>query len=97
LYAHQLLTFFGVELDSKTTWVTLSISRTLLATDGRKPQENWGSLSNFVQELGTRVFCNVVGDFKETVSCRALGVDNSFWNALSVKAGQLVKKMVVLN
>jgi len=93
---HIVVTFFSVKLDSKTSRISFSISRSLLTTDSRESSKNRSSLSNSVQELSLGVFSDILGDFEITMGTSSLSVDNSFRNSFSVKVSKLVNQVEVL-
>ena len=93
---HIPVTLLSVELDGEASWVSLSISGALLATNGGEPSNNRSSLSDGVKELGLAVLGDVVGDLEVTMGSGALGVDDSLWDPLSVEVGELIDQMEVL-
>lgn len=93
---HIPVTFFGIKFNRESSWVSLSVSRSLFSSDCRKSEETGGSLAHFSQKLSFGVLAHIVGDFKISVCSRSLGVDDSFWNSFSVEFGQFVDQMEVL-
>lgn len=93
---HVIVALLRVELDGKTARITSRIGTSLFSANGRKSRKNRSSLSNLVQEGGLGVASHVVGHFKVAVSTGALGMDDTFGDALAIKVGQLVNEMVVL-
>ncbi|KAH3669350.1 hypothetical protein OGAPHI_001471 [Ogataea philodendri] len=86
----------GVELGSKSSWVSGRVCRTFLTTDGGESGENSGLLTNSVQELGGTHIGDVISDFENTVGTRTLGMDNSLWNSFSVEMSKRVDQLKVL-
>ena len=93
---HVVVTLLGVELDSKSSWVSNSVWRSSLTSDGGESKEAWGLLTNLIQESGLGVFGHISGNFENTVGSGSLGVDNSLWNSFSVEVGKFVNEGEVL-
>ncbi|KAH3667599.1 hypothetical protein OGATHE_003122 [Ogataea polymorpha] len=87
---------FCVEFGSKSPWVSGCVCRTFFSTHSGESGENSCLLTNSVEELGTANIGNVVGHFKHTVSSGTLGVHHSLWNSFSVKVGECVNELEVL-
>lgn len=90
------VSFFSVEFDSETSWISLGISRSLLTSDSGESGEDGGSLTNSVEELCLAVFGNIRSDFEITVSTSTLGVDDSFWDSFTIEVGDLIDEVEVL-
>uniref|UniRef100_A0A0L0NTX7 Peroxisomal catalase n=1 Tax=Candidozyma auris TaxID=498019 RepID=A0A0L0NTX7_CANAR len=90
------VTFLGVELGGEASWVSGGVGRTRLTTDGGESSEGSGLLTNVLEHLGGTDVGDVVSHLKDTVGTRALGVDNSLWNSLSVKVSKRVNEVEVL-
>ena len=80
---HVVVSFFSVELDSKSSWISLSISTTSFSTDSRESEENWSLLSDGVEERGLSILGEVVSNFEDTMGSSTFSVDNSFWDFFS--------------
>lgn len=93
---HVPVSFFSVELDGETAGISLSVRRTLLASDGGETSEDGSPLADGVEELGLAVFGDVVGDLKVSPGSSTLGVDDSLRDSLSVEFSQLVDEVEVL-
>ena len=93
---HIPVSFFSIELESETSWISFGIGRTLLTSDCGESGEHGGSLTNSVQELGLAVLGNVVGDFEVTVSTSTLSVDDSFGDSFTIEVGDFIDEVEVL-
>jgi len=93
---HIIVAFLSVVLQSETTWVTVTVTGSPLAGDGREAEESWRALADSVHELGLGVLAKIVCDLDITVGGRALGVDDTLGDALTVEMSELVNQGEVL-
>jgi len=93
---HIVVAFFCVELNGKASGISNAVSRSSLTSDSRESQEERGSLSDRIQELSLCEFSNIVSHFEVAVGTGSLGVDDSLGDSLSVKLGELVNQVEVL-
>ena len=89
---HVVISFLGIELDGKSSWVSDGISSSSLTSDGGESEEKWGLLSNFVKESSLGELSHILGDLEDSVSTRSLGMNYSLWDSLSVEVSTLVDK-----
>ena len=69
------VTFVSLQLDSKSTGISSSIGRTILASDGRESNSCSDLLADSVEEGLRSDVTEVVGDFKISMSTSSFGVD----------------------
>ncbi|MNQ94856.1 hypothetical protein D3C85_1103940 [compost metagenome] len=88
--------FFGVELQRKTTWITLGISRTALATDRGEPEKCWCLLADGVEQLRAGVLSDITSYGERAVSTRTLGVHTTLRDVFTVEVGKLLDQVKVV-
>ncbi|MNM77068.1 hypothetical protein D3C81_889100 [compost metagenome] len=88
--------FFGVELQGETTWVTLGIGRTTLATDRGEAQEGFGLLANAVEQPGAAVLGDIAGDGEGAIGTRAFGVYAALRDVLAVEVREFLDQVEVI-
>jgi len=93
---HIVVALLSVEFDSKSTWISHCISSTSLTSNGGESKEEWGLLTNFVQESSLGEFGDILGDFKDTMGTRSLGVYNTLWDSFSIEMSEFINKGEVL-
>lgn len=93
---HVPVALLSVELDGKTSGVSLSVGRSLFSSDGGETYGDGSSLSDGVEEVSMGELGDVVCDFEVPEGSGALGVDDSFGDSLPVEVGQLVDEGKVL-
>lgn len=93
---HVIISLLGVEFDSEASWVSNGISSTSLSSDGGESKEEWGLLTDLVEEGGLGELGYILGDLEDSMGARSLGVDNSLWNSLSVEVSELINEGEVL-
>ena len=84
--------FFGVELQCEAADVTLGVGGATLAGHRGEAREHLGLLADLLEQLGTGVLADVVGDGESTERARALGVHAALGNDLAVEVGQLLQQ-----
>jgi hypothetical protein len=94
--SHVPVALLGVELEGEPTRVTVGVSRSLLASDSGEAKEDRGALANGAQELGLGEVAYVLGHLKKAMGSGTLRVNNSLWDTLTVKVGELVNQVEVL-
>ena len=87
----------GIELDRKATHVTFGVGCPHLAGDGGETRDQRGDLAHFGKEAGTGVGGDIVGDGEGAEGAPALGVDDTFGDALAVLVGELFEQLPVLH
>jgi len=50
---HIIVTLFGVELDSETSGISVTVVGTTLSSNSRETSENWCSLANSLEEFSS--------------------------------------------
>ena len=93
---HVPVSFFSIELDGITSWVSGGICRSLFTSDSGESEKDGGGFSDFAEEFGFGVFADIVGGLKVAMSTCALGMDDSFGDTLSVEVGELVNEVDVI-
>jgi hypothetical protein len=93
---HVVVTFFGVEFDGKSSWISDGISSSSFSSNSGESKEQWGSFSDSVEESSFGKMGDIFGYLKDTMSTRSFSVDNSFWNSFSIEAGKLIDEGEVL-
>lgn len=93
---HVPVSFFGVEFDGKTTWISLAISCSFLTTNSGESCKDGGSLSNTFEDDSLAKFRNVMSALEVTVSTSTLSVDNSLGDSFSVEVGQFINDVEIL-
>jgi hypothetical protein len=93
---HIPIAFFSVELDSKTTRIALSISRSLLASNSRETSEDRCALANSIKELSFTEISHIVGGFKVAPCTSSLSMNYSFRDTFSVEVSDLVDVVKIL-
>lgn len=93
---HVEVSFFSVELKSKSSRVSHGVRESLLSSNSGEPGEHGGSLADLVEELGFGVLGKIVGHFEVAMSASTNGVDYSLGNSLSIELSKLVNKMNIL-
>lgn len=93
---HVVIAFLSVELHSEAAGVSLGVGRSELSSHSRESNEHGSPLANGIEELGLAELGYIVGNLKVSMSACSLGVDDSFRNSLSVKLGELIDKVEVL-
>ncbi|MNN24768.1 hypothetical protein D3C81_1382100 [compost metagenome] len=88
--------FFGVELQRKTTWITLGISRTALATDRGEPEKCWCLLADGVEQLRAGVLSDITSYGERAVSTRTLGVHTTLRDVFTVEVSKLLDQVKVV-
>ena len=51
---HIVVSLLGVELDGKSSWISLAVVSTTLASNGGEAEEAWSSLTNSIKEVCSR-------------------------------------------
>ena len=92
---HVPVTLIGSELDGETTWVTGTVVRTRLTTDGGESDCDRALLAS-LEDVGKADVVKRVGGLVVTVSSSTLGVNDTLWNALAVKVREQVYQVEVL-
>lgn len=82
---HIPIAFFGVELDSETTRISLGISGSLLSSDGGESKENRSALADGIEELSLAELSHVIGGFEISPSTSSLSMDDSLRNSFSIE------------
>ncbi len=80
---HIVVSFFSVELNSKSSWISFGISTTSLTSDGRESEEGWSFLSDSVKERSLGVLAHVISDFEDSMCSSTFSMDDSFWDLFS--------------
>jgi hypothetical protein len=93
---HIVVAFFSVELNSESSRVSNTVSRSSFASHCRESQEERSSLSDGIQELSLGKFSHIVSHFKIAMCTRALSVNDSLGDPFSVKLGELVNEVEIL-
>jgi len=93
---HVVVTILSIELDGKTSGISVAIVGTTLTGNSGEAGENGSSLANVLKEFGLGELRNIMSKFKVTMGTSTLGVDNSLRNTLSVEVSELVNKVEVL-
>jgi hypothetical protein len=93
---HIVVALLSVELNSESSGISNAISRSSFTCNSWESQEQRGSLSDRIQELSLSKFSNIVSHLEVAVSTGSLGVDDSLGDSLSVKLGELVNQVEVL-
>jgi hypothetical protein len=93
---HIVVTFFGIEFDGESSWVSDGISSTSFSSDSRESKEQWGSLSNGIEESSLGKMGNIIGNLEDTMSTRSFSMDNSLWNSFSIEVSKLIDQVEVL-
>lgn len=92
---HIVVTLLGVMLDGETARITVTIIGTTLTSNGGEAQEDWGLLTNLIEELGLAEMGYIVSDDTFTVGTSTLGVHNTLWNTLTSEVSELVNQVEV--
>jgi len=83
-------TFFGVKLNSETSWVTIGIRETSFPEGCRESYTKGGSLSYTVEELSLSELSGVIGYFKVSEGTSSDGMDDPFGNSFSIETGKFI-------
>ena len=51
---HIVISFFGIELDGPSSWISVAVISSTLSGDSRETKEAWSSLTNTIQEICSR-------------------------------------------
>lgn len=95
--SHIPIALFSVELDGEASRVSLSVRRTLFSSDCRETNEDGGLFANLRKKFSLANFAQVrLSDFKVAVCTSTFGMHDSLRNPLTIKVGQLVNQMEVL-
>ena len=112
-FSHPVpISFFRVEFERKTSWVSGCVRRTLLPTNSTEARYQLSLLANRTQHINGCNVGNIMGDLKfcqvltsekvmaatknTSVSPSPLGVYNSLGNALSIKVSQQINQVEIL-
>ena len=93
---HVPVTFFGIKLQRKAADVALGIGRAALTGNGSKAGEHFGFFTDFAEEFGAGVFCDVVGDGKRTKRARAFGVHAPLGDDFAHEVGEFFVQPQIL-
>jgi len=88
--------FVGSELDGKASGVSSTVMRARLTTHGGESDGHRASLALGAPNVERGQVIDRVSAFEETMGSRALCVDYTFGDSLSVKMSQQVNEMEVL-
>ena len=96
--AHQIpVAFFGIKLNGKATHITLTIGGTFFSSNRRETQKHFCLLADFREKLRFGVFRYGTSDGKRSIRTRTFGMNDSFWNPLSVELLHLLHKLHILH
>lgn len=82
--------FLSSQLDGETSWISGQIMGARFATDGRKSCSDGTLLALLTEDVGRTQIVKWISADKFTVSTTAFGVDDSFWNTLTIEMGDEV-------
>jgi len=91
------VSFFGVELHGEASDIAFSVGGAFFAGDGGEAEEHFCLLTDLGEDIGFGVFGDVVGNGEGAVGARALGVDDSFWDAFAVEVLHLFEERDILH
>lgn len=92
---HVPVTLVSAELDREASWVTGTVVRSRLATDGGKPNGN-GALLAGLEDVGTGEVVHGIGGLVVSMGTATLCVNNSLWDTLAVKVRDQIDQVKVL-
>ena len=90
------VTLLGVELDRGAAHVAFGVRRDALAGHGAEPDQQVGRPADALEQLGPRIFADVVGDGQCAVGAGAFRVHHALGHPLAVLHRQLFEQHVVL-
>lgn len=93
---HIPISFFSSKLDCKSAWITSTVVRAGLATNGRETNGDRTRLALLREKVGHAEVGNGVRTLEKPVSATALGMDYALGNTLVVKMRQEIDEMEVL-
>jgi len=93
---HIIISFFSVKFNSKTSWISFSISTSFFTSDSTESGEEWCSFANLIQEFSFTPFLTISKAFKIAKCSTSFSINNSFWNSFSVELCQFVNQMEIL-
>jgi hypothetical protein len=82
---HIKVTFPGVEFHCKSTWITESFRGSAFVNYSGETDDDWGLNTRAAEKISAGEVGDVVGDFKETLSGSATGVNYTFRDTLAVE------------
>ena len=85
---HIPVAFFGIELQGKAADVAFRIGCAALACYGGETGEHFGFLTDFAEDFGAGVFCDVVRHGKRTERARTFGVHTAFRDDFAHEVGE---------
>lgn len=94
---HIVVALLGVELDGESSWITVAVVGTALASDSGESQENGGLLADLVKEGSLSEPSHVVGHFAVSVGSCAFSVDHTLGNALTSEVSKFVDQVEILD
>lgn len=89
------VSFLGADFDRKPARIARSVGRARLATDSGEAHGDGRTVADLVEDGGAANVGDIVGDLKVPMCTGALGVDDTFGNALAVKVGEKVNVVEV--
>ncbi len=90
------VSFFSIELNGKTSWISLRISRARLSSNSRKSSKYRGLLSYGIEKPCFAISRYIFGNCKDSMSTRSFSMNNSLRNSFSIKACNFINKMNIL-
>ncbi len=79
-----------------TSRVSGTISRALLATNGREASDTWSLLADTSQHVNRGNVADIIGNLELAIGTGSLGVDNTLGDSLPVEMGEKINQVEVL-
>ncbi|MNJ45307.1 hypothetical protein D3C77_403950 [compost metagenome] len=91
-----IVAFLCIKLYRKASWVTRRLWRSLSVDDRREANEHRCFFAGLLQEMSPRMLRHAALRNEYSMGSCPAGMNDTLWNALPVKMGQLLEQMVVL-